>query len=275
MAVPPSHHHHGILHTQTAGLIESVVDIINAKKLPLDAIKCLYFSLYSEVLKILNPCCESIRQAALNAVRMGQLSATEEEVERALNLEALFRCLKIDEKWNDTTFLGVAIRSLPPEEGKEKEAALMILKMYRSHLWEYTTATSIKEGKGMFLPREPVMKETLTVMRVTVHKNYEDYTCSDCLELWKQFLIKALEIPDDHIQFFDALPSNSTTLVFMVPRTAAVETKDKLSRPAVIWVVKELGILRVHVAGVYQHEALRSVPAASIRDGLKSGVDFT
>ena len=53
----PSHHHHGVLHTHTAGLIDSVVDIIIAKKPPLDAIKCLYFSFYSELLEILNTCC--------------------------------------------------------------------------------------------------------------------------------------------------------------------------------------------------------------------------
>ena len=274
MATPPSHHHHGVLHTQTAGLIESVVDIVNAKKPPLDAIKGLYLSLYSELLEILSPCYESIRQAAFDAVRMGQVSATEEQVKQANNLEALFTCLKIDEKWQDITLLGVAIRRLPPERAKEREAALMILKMYRSHLWEYTKATSIKDGKGMFLLHQPGMKETLTVMEVTVNKDPDDYTCSDCLELWKRFLIEALEIPADHIQLIDAKPTNSTTLVFMVPRTAAMEAQDKLSRPAVIWVMKELGILRVHVAGVYQHEALRTVPAASIRDGLLSRVDF-
>ena len=274
MAAPPSPHHDGILHTHTAGLIASVVDIIIAKKPPLDAIKDLYFSLYSKLLKILNTCCESIRQAAFNAVRMVQVSATEEEVKQAHNLEALFRCLKVDKKWHDITFLDVAISSLPPEKAKERETALMILNMYRSHLWEYTTATSIKDGKGTFLPHEPVMKETLTVMRVTVRKNPEDYTCSECLDLWKRFLIKALEILADHIQFIDAIKGNSTTLVFMVPRTAAMEAQDKLSRPAVIWVMKELGILRVHVAGMCPDKVLPTVPADSIRDGLESGVDF-
>ena len=274
VAAPPTHHHQCVLHTETAGIIESVVDIVNAKKPPLDAIKDLYFSLYSELLEILSPCSESIRQAAFKAVRMRQVSATEEQVKQANNLEALFTCLKIDEKWRDITFLRKAIRRLPPQKAKEQKAALRILKMYRSHLCVYTTATSIKEGKDMFLSHELDLKETLTVVRVTVHKNPEDYTCNDCLELWKRFLIKALEIPADHIHFIDALPSNSTTLVFMVPRTAAMEAQDKLSRPAVIWVMKELGILRVHVAGVYQHEVLPTVPAASIRDGLKSGVDF-
>ena len=168
MGTPPSYHHHGILHTQTAGLIESVVDTVKAKKPPLDAIKDRYFSLYLKLHEILSPCCESIRQTALFAVRTGQLSATEEEVKRAHNLEALFRCLKVDEKWHDTTFLGEAIRRLPPEKAKEKEAALMILDMYRSHLSEYKKATSIKEGKGMFLPHQPGMKETLTVLLIVV-----------------------------------------------------------------------------------------------------------
>ena len=216
MGTPPSPHHHGVLHTHTAGLIESVVDIIKAKMPPLDAIKDLYFSLYSKLLEILNPCCEGIRQAAFEVVRMRQVSATEEEVKQAHHLEALFRCLKIDEKWHDITFLGVAIRSLPPEKAKERETALMILNMYRSHLRVYTTATSIKDGKGMFLPHEPGMKETLLVMEVTVNKDPEDYTCSDCLELWKRFLIEALEIPADHIQFIDAIKGTVLLIVVVV-----------------------------------------------------------
>ena len=193
MAATPSHHHHGVLHTHTAEFIESVVDIVNAKMPPLVTNNHLHFSLYWKLLEILNPCCECIRQVALKAVRMGQVDATEEEVERAHNLGALFRCLKVDEKWH-ITLLGVAIRSLPSENAKEQETALMILKMYRSHLRVYKTATSIKEVKGMFLSHEPGMKEAVIVMKIT--EKPEDYTCSDCLELWERFLIKALEIPD-------------------------------------------------------------------------------
>lgn len=124
----------------------------------------------------------------------------------------------------------------------------------------------------MFLQHERGRKEALAIMKITVNKCPENYTCRDLLELWDKFLIKALEISTD-IQFEDAKPG-STTLVFMVLQTVAIETEDKLHRPAVIWVMKELGILRVHVEGVYQHEAPPTVPAASIRDGLQSGVDF-
>ena len=53
--------------------------------------------------------------------------------------------------------------------------------------------------------------------------------------------------------------------------------KEKLSKPAAVWVMKELGILRVHVAGVVNmdlREVLPKVLLASICEGLISGVDF-
>ena len=62
----------------------------------------------------------------------------------------------------------------------------------------------------------------------------------------------------------------------MIIQTYAEDTKEKLSKPAAMWVMKELGILRVHVAGVVSvdlREVLPNVLNASIREGL-SGVDF-
>ena len=276
---PTSSDRHEIMHTYTTGLIICDMDIIRSKKDPEKAIKSLYFNAYSMLIRILRTCYSSIKSSAVDAALMQQVDATEEEVKQAQDLSALFRCLKINRNWNEFHFLDVAITSLPPEESEKREAALLVLRQYKSYLRAYEKATSIKSGKSEFglFPRKRGREERWVVTKVTVDKDIDEYTYGDCLELWKLFLIKALEIPEDCIQFCDAIPGNSTTLIFMILQTFGEGTKDKLSKPAAVWVMKELGILRVYAEGVFNmdlREVLPNVLNASIRDGLKSGVDF-
>ena len=269
-------HHYGTL---LAHHISSDVHVIELERPPQEAIEGLYLNTRRALIQILGPCTNSIKMVALDPEHLEQVSATKEQVEQADGIKALFKCMEIDKKWNDLRFLYDAIMGLPATKSEEQEVASMVLDKYNSYLRAYKTATSIKEGKSVFgsLKHKQGSKITLTVMEVVVDKEIEDYTCKDCIDLWKRFLIKALEIPEDHIQFIDTRRSNSTTLVFMVPLTVTDGIKEKLSTPAVVWVMKELGILRVHVIGVfnvYVHEAPQTVPTVSIRDGLKSGVDF-
>ena len=269
--------HHEILHTYTTRNIDCDIRIIKSKKSPELTIKRLFFSAYSVLIPILRTCFDSIKRSALSAVRQQLVTATAEQVEQAHDLRALFECLEIDKMWNDVCFLDTTIMSLPDEQSKEREAAYGILGKYKSYLDAYTEATSIKEGKSMFisLQRKQSRKKTLKVMKVTVDKDNEDYTCKDCIRLWSLLLIEALEIPEEHIEFCDATPG-STTLTFMVPQTVAEGIREKLSRPAVVWLIKELGILRVQI-GVFDmdlREVFQNVPTVSIREGLKSGVDF-
>ena len=63
----------------------------------------------------------------------------------------------------------------------------------------------------------------------------------------------------------------------MLTQTYAKRTKEKLSKPAALWVMKEPGILRVYVAGVFNmdlREVLPNVLIAGIREGLHTGMDF-
>ena len=200
-------------------------------------------------------------------------------MKQACDLRALFECLEVDQKWNDLHFLGVAIMSLPPEASKEKDGAHLILGQYKSYLRAYTKAVSIKEGKCVhsFLQRKCGKKEKLVVTEITVDKDMDEYTCHDLLELWTLFLIETLEIPEDRIEFRHARAGNSTTLVFMLTETCAKWTEEKLSKPSAVWVMKELGILQVFVAGMFNmdlREVLPNVLIASIREGLKTGVNF-
>ena len=268
-----------ILHTYTTGIITCDMDVIHSKKQPEKAIKSLFFNTYSMLIRILRNCFDSIKASALDAALMQQVDATEEEVNQAQDLNALFRCLNINRNWNELHFLDVAIISLPPEESVKREAALLVLGQYKSYLRAYQKATAIKEGKSEFglLQRKRGREERWIVTEVTVDKDITDFTYADCLELWKLFLIKALKIPKDRIEFRLARAGNSTTLVFMITQTCAEGMKEKLSQPAAVWVMKELGILRVYVAGVVSvdlREVLPNVLIASIREGLKSGVDF-
>ena len=266
------------MHTYTTGIITCDMDIIRSKKEPRKAIKSLFFNAYSMLLRVLHTCYNSIKMSALDAALMQQVDATEEEVHQAQDLSALFRCLKINRKWDEFHFLDVAITSLPPEESEKRGAALLVLGQYRSYLRAYQKAISIKEGKNEFgvLQCKRGREERWVVTEVTIDKEITEYTYGECLELWKLFLVKALEIPEDRIEFCLA-KVGSTTLVFMLAQTYAEGTKAKLAKPAAVWVMKELGILRVFVAGVVNmdlREVLPNVLMASIQEGLESGVDF-
>ena len=254
-------------------------NVFECIKSPEEAIRSLYFNAYAHLIRILSSYVSAIKKVALDAVRMKQVPATEDEVKQARDLHALFECLEVDKNWNDLHFLGVAIVSLPPEASKEKGAAHLVLGQYKSYLRAYTKAISIKEGKSVrsFLQHKRGREERLVVTEITVDKDMDEYTCHDLLELWKLFLIETLEIPEDRIEFRHARAGNSTTLVFMLAETCAERTEEKLSRSAAVWVMKELGILRVYVAGMLNmdlREVLPNVLIGSIREGLKTGINF-
>ena len=260
-------------------IVSCDINVIEFNKSPAEAIRSLYFNVYNHLIRILSTYFSAIRTVASGAVRMKQVPATEDEVKQARDLRALFECLEVDKKWNDVHFLDVAIRSLTPEASKEKGAALLVLGQYKSYLRAYTKAISIKEGKSVcsFLHRKRGREEKLVVTEITVDKHIDEYTCHDLLELWTSFLIETLEIPEDRIEFRHARAGNSTTLVFMLPETFAERTEKKLLKSAAVWVMKELGILRVFVAGMFNmdlREVLPNVLIGSIREGLKTGINF-
>ena len=216
---------------------------------------------------------------ALSAARTKQVSVTEVEVQQACDLRALFECLEVDKKWNDLEFLSIAIMSLPVKASKEKGAAQLVLGQYTSYLAHYMKAVSIKEGKSAlsFLQRKRGREERMVVTEITIDKEIDEYTCHDLLHLWKLFLIETLEIPEDRIDFRLARAGNSTTLVFIITQTYTEGIKKKLFKPAAVWVMKEMAILQVYVAGVVSvdlREVLPNVLLSSIREGLNSGVDF-
>ena len=260
-------------------IVSCDVNVFESQKHPAAAIRSLYFNAYNHLIRILSTHCSAIKSVALSAIRTKQVSATEVEVKEACDLRALFECLEVDKKWNDLEFLSIAIISLPVEASKEKGAAQLVLSQYKSYLIHYMKAVSIKEGKSVlsFLQRQRGREERMVVTEITVDKEIDEYTCHDLLDLWKLFLIETLEIPKDRIEFRLARVGNSTTLVFMITQTYAEDMKEKLSKPAAVWVMKELGILRVYVTGVVSvdlQEVLPNVLNASICEGLESGVDF-
>ena len=260
-------------------IVSCDISVFSSNKSPAEAIRSLYFNVYNHLIRILSTYFSAIRTVASGAVRTKQVPTTEDEVKQARDLRALFECLEVDKNWNDVQFLDVAIVSLPPEASKEKGAAHLVLGQYKSYLWAYTKAVSIKEGKSVrsFLQRKRGREEKLVVTEITVDKDIDKYTCHDLLELWKFFLIDTLEIPEDRIEFRHAKAGNSTTLVFMLAETCTERTKEKLFKSAAVWVMKELGILRVYVAGMLNmdlQEVLPNVLVASIREGLKTGMNF-
>ena len=280
MAVNPSPDVSALsLESYKMGIVSCDVNVFESQKHPADAIRSLYFNAYNHLIRILSPHCSAIKSVGVRAARMKQVLATEDEVTQSRDLNALLECLEVDKKWNDLHFLDVAIMSLPEEASKEKGAAQLVLSQYKSYLTHYMKAVSIKEGKSAlsFLQRQRGREEKMVVSEITVDKEIDEYTCHDLLDLWKLFLIETLEIPERRIEFRLARAGNSTTLVFIVTQTYTEGINKKLSKPAAVWVMKELDILRVYVAGVVSmdlREFLPNMLIASIREGLKSGVDF-
>ena len=255
------------------------VNVFKSCKHPEETIRSLYFNMYNHLIQILNNYCGAIKPVANDAARMKQVPATEDEVKRTCDLRALFKCLELDKKWNDLHFLEVTIMSLPAEASKEKGAAHLVLAHYKSYLTDYTKAISIKEGKSAmnFLQRKRGREEKMLVTQITVDKEVDEYTCHDLLILWKLFLIDTLEIPEDRIEFRLARAGNSTMIVFMLAQSYVERTKEKLSQPAAVWVMKEQGVLQVCVAGVFNMDLREILPNAvitKVRDGLKMGVKF-
>ena len=252
---------------------------LESQKHSAKTIRSLYFNAYKHLIRVLSTHYSAIKSVALSAVRTKEVSATEVEVKEACDLRALFECLEVDKKWNDLYFLDVAIMSLPVEASKEKGAAQLVLSQYKSYLTQYTKAVSIKEGESIrsFLQRQRGREDKMVVTELTIDKEIDEYTCHELLGLWKLFLIETLEIPEDHIEYRHARAGNSTTLVFIITQAYAEGIKKKLSKPGAMWVMKELGILRVYVAGMVSmdlREVLPNVLFASIHEGLESGVDF-
>ena len=260
-------------------IVSCDLSVFKSHKSPAETIRSLYFNAYNHLIRILSTHCSAIKSVAVRAVRMKQVLATEDEVAQARDLNALFECLEVDKKWNDLHFLEVAITNLPVEASKEKAAAQLVLGQYKSYLTHYMKAVTIKEGKRAlsFLQRQRSREERMVVTEITNVKEIDEYTCHDLLDLWKLFLIETLEIPKERIDYRSARAGNSTTLVFMIVQTYTECIKKKLSKPAAVWVMKELGILRVYVAGVVSvdlREVLPNVLNASIHEGLESGLDF-
>ena len=260
-------------------IVSCDLNVFKSQKHPAEAIKSLYFNAYNHLIRILSTHCSAIKSLAVGAVRSKQVSAIEVEVKEACDLRALFECLEVDQKWNDLYFLDLVILSLPEEASKEKRTAQLVLSQYKSYLTEYTKAVSIKEGKTVrdFLQRKRGREEKMVVTEITIDKEYDEYTCYDLRQLWKLFLNETLEIPEDRIEYLLARAGNSTTLVFIITQTYVEGIKKKLSKPDAVWVMKELGILRVYVAGMVSmnlREVLPNVLIASIHKGLQSGVDF-
>ena len=260
-------------------IVSCDIDVFKCHKHPAEAIRSLYFNTYNHLIRILRTHCSTIKSVAVSAVHMKRVTATEDDVKQAQNLHALFACLEIDKKWDDLHFLDVVIMSLPAEASKEKEAAQLVIGQYKSYLTDYMKAVSIKEGKNAlnFLQRKRGREEKMVVTEITVDREIHEYTCYDLLDLWKLFLIENMEIPEDRIEYRHARVGNSTILIFKITHTYCEGIKEKLSKPAVVWVMKELGILRVCVSGVVTmdiREALPKLLNASIQDGLESGVDF-
>ena len=243
---------------------------------PEQVIKALYFSAYQRLIRILDRHLDSVKETAVLAITMKQISGSEDGVRSARDVTTLFEHLGVTSKWMDVFFLQNAITCIPKVE--ERAVANVILCHYRTHFKEFCKATKILHG-GQVLHNQACAdfgEDFLTVVEVTVKKDPEQYTCDDCLQMWTKFLIETLGIPKENVRFVKAEPANSTIIVFQVPQQYTLSIKEKLTQSNVVCVMLQLDILRVHIPDVCDVD-LRTFTSqklsVSIRDGLKSDIN--
>ena len=231
------------------------------------AIQTLYSNAYFALVRILERVCHTTTYLDVLKKRMrNDLRA--EKLEQADSLSGFFQSLGIDEQWENLYFLSVAISCLPPIAKREKATARKVYNLYRHHLIAYQRSTSIKDREVLMKAHEDQDKEAgLVPLEITVTKDIEDYTWEECVTMGNRFF-------GGHVRFCSARPGNSTIIVFMVPKTLAREIEEKLSKPDVVWTMKELGFQRVHAPGMFDRNVTAVISADSIRSGLESGVDF-
>ena len=230
-----------------------------------NAIQALFRNAYSALLRIFERACQTTTYLANLKKRMRN-DGRMEKLEQAVSLSAIFQSLEVEKQWNDLSFLIVAIACLPPEAKKEKAAARMVFNHYRSHLNAYKRTTSIKDSEAVMKAYGKDEKADLVPLEITVDKDIEDYTWEECVTLGNRFF----GVPT---RLCSARPG-STILVFMVPKTLAREIEEMLTKPEFGWLMKELGVLRVHSPGIFYKDVTAAISPKSIRVGLESEVDF-
>lgn len=227
------------------------------------AIQALYFNAYSALVRILERACHTTTYFADLKKSMRNVGRVE-NLMQADSLSAFFHSLGIDKHWDDLYSLSVAIACLPKAE---KHTARKVFNHYRSHLKAYRRAISIKDrGAVMKASDSEEVKADLVPLEITVDKDIEDYTWEECVTMGNRFF-------GVRVQFSSARPG-STILVFMVPKTLAREIEEKLSKPIVQWMMKELSIRRVRALEMFDNDVSGAMSPDSIRAGLESGVDF-
>ena len=229
------------------------------------AIRDLFQNAYSALLYIFERASQTTTYLADLKKRMHNVGRIE-KLEHAVSLRAIFQSLEVEKQWNDLRLLIVAIACLPLEAKKEKAAARMVFNHYRSHLNAYKRTTSIKDSEALMKAYGKDEEADLVPLEITVDKNIENYTWEECVTMGNRFF----GVP---ARPRSARPG-STILVFMVPKTLARKIEEKLSKPDIRWLMKELGVLQVHPPGICNKEMTAAISPHSIRVGLESGVDF-
>ena len=240
------------------------------------AIRALFCNAYYLLVRILRRACTTtyladLKETAVHHVTVRNLDVNVEILKQAESLSAVFQALGTDEQWNDLHFLSTSVMCLPDEAVRERQTALMVLNHYRSHLRAYRKAMPIKDGAVVLkTSNHDHIGGDFVHMEITLAEDIDKLSCEDCVKVGNHFF----GYDFDHNHFCDARPGNSTTLVFIVPKTLVRKVQEKLSSPDVLWMMKELGVCRVQSPGLFNKDVTKALSPASIREGLQSGVDF-
>ena len=224
---------------------------------PVRAIKLLYINALSRITQLLEPHLIAVKDRANTYI---QLDLHEErvrtcDIQSAESISELFSQMSIKAKWDSTTFLQQAVDAIPTR-AIERKTAEAILSHYDCHLGiferatrlkDYLTSTKKSDSEGD--RKRVVASKNMVAVAITSSKPLAKLTCQDCRQIQVRILSAAFGIPVEAIICHDAVESQSTTIIFLVPNGFIYAIMQRTTQLETVWVLLELDVIEVAILG--------------------------
>ena len=221
------------------------------------AIRLLYANAHKRLVQLLKPHLDAVKDAADTYIQLGLHEAEGEkpcDIQSVQRISELINQMSTRSTWDSTCFLQQAVDAIPAM-AIEREVAEAILAHYNCHLDIYNQAKLLKDhlttkrSESNNEGKEIIEFEELVPVKITSSKPYDEFTCKDCHHLQARILSQAYSIPEDQIICYDALPCQSTTVIFLVPNGFIYVIMQHTTRLETVWTLLELDVIEVAISG--------------------------
>ena len=222
-------------------------------------IRLLYANAHKRLVRLLEHHLDAVKDATDTYIQLGLHEVERDvkppdDIQSAQSISELLDQMSTRSTWSSTSFLEQAVDAIPAT-AMEREVAEAVLSHYTNHLAIYERATLLKdyltknhpesadEGKGAITPKN------LVPLELTLSKPYPSFTCEDCHRLQARILSQAYSIPEEEIICHDALPRQSTTVIFLVPNGFIYAIMQRTTQLETVWALLELNVIEVSISG--------------------------